>query len=212
MKQTITLIFDFDGTLADTVRLAHGIFNRLSPHFGYKPIDYSEIEALRTKTLHEFLRHAGIPFWKVPSLAMRARHEMLHDITSVEPPEGLSDTLRKLHACGRYSLGIITSNARDNVIKFLKHHNLDSLFDHIQTTTSVLSKKRRVKSFVKKLDLDRSKVFYVGDTTVDIDSAHKAGVNIISVSWGFNSESRLKAAKPDYLITRPEQLLDIFPA
>lgn len=62
---------------------------------------------------------------------------------------------------------------------------------------------------MNKLFVNREQVIYVGDETRDIDSAKKAGVKGIAVSWGFNSKKVLAKHHPDALIEHPQELIDI---
>jgi len=48
---------------------------------------------------------------------------------------------------------------------------------------------------------------YVGDEVRDIEAARKVGIKVIVVGWGFNKTRRLKAAKPNFFVTRPSQLV-----
>ena len=60
-----------------------------------------------------------------------------------------------------------------------------------------------------KQALHPSNVLYVGDEVRDIEAAKKAGIRIAAVTWGYNSKKALEAYKPDYLVTKPEELLQI---
>ncbi len=58
-------------------------------------------------------------------------------------------------------------------------------------------------------DFDQDEVLYVGDTEVDVKTARNLGVKIASVSWGFRSLEHLQAQNPDFIIHRPSELLDL---
>lgn len=207
----ITILFDFDGTLAETMMLIHDVFNRLSGVYGYRSFPKEDIEACRHLTVHEFIEHFGIPLWKVPLIAIHARRLMHQDMDQTHPPKGLVDVLTQIHESGSYFMDILTSNRRKNVLKFLTQHHIN-WFDEVESTRAVLSKKRRVEKYIRQKGLDPADLYYVGDTTIDVESAHHAGVKTIAVSWGLNTAEVLARANPDYLIDEPRQLLDIFPA
>ena len=59
------------------------------------------------------------------------------------------------------------------------------------------------------LNLQPSDCCYVGDSSVDMDTAHNAGVRAIGVTWGFRDEEELRLHGADYIIHEPQQLLDI---
>jgi phosphoglycolate phosphatase len=162
-KQKPTILFDFDGTLAETMMLIHTVFNRLSGVYGYRHLPEDDIEAHRHLSVHEFIEHTGIPVWKVPFIAIHARRLMHRDIHEVHPPEGLVEVLTRIHESGRYRMDILTSNRRKNVLKFLVQHSM-GWFDEVHSTHSILCKKRRVKKYIRQKGLDPQNLYYVGDT------------------------------------------------
>jgi len=211
IKTPITILFDFDGTLADTMMLIHTIFNRLSSTYGYRHLPEEEIEEVRHLSIHEFIDHVGIPRWKVPMIAIHARSLMHHEMDKIHAPAGLVDVLTQIHASGRYIMDILTSNRKKNVLRFLERHHIE-WFDEIEATHAILSKKRRVEKYIRKRGIDPQSLYYVGDTTIDIESAHHAGARTVAVSWGLNTAETLAGAKPDYLVSNPLELLQIFPS
>ena len=206
----ITILFDFDGTLADTMLLIHEVFNRLSGFYGYRHLPEEEIELHRHMSVREFIDHIGIPLWKVPLIAMHARRLMHREMDRILPPEGLVEALTKIHESGRYVMDILTSNRRKNVLRFLSMHRI-SWFDEVEATHAILSKKRRVEKYIRTRRVDPDCLFYVGDTTVDIESARHAGARTVAVSWGLNTAEALAGARPDHLVGNPRDLLGIFP-
>jgi phosphoglycolate phosphatase len=208
--QKPTILFDFDGTLAETMMLIHNVFNRLSGLYRYRHMPEEEIAQIRHMGVHEFVAHFGIPVWKVPLIAIHARRLMHGDIHEAHPPEGLVDVLTQIHNCGRYRMDILTSNRRKNVLKFLDEHSM-GWFDEVHTTRSILSKKRRVQKYIREKGLDPQNLYYVGDTSVDVESARLAGAKVVAVTWGLNTAQALARANPDHLVDHPRQLLDIFP-
>lgn len=205
-----TILFDFDGTLAETMMLIHEVFNRLSRVYGYRHIPENELEECRHLNVNEFIQRAGIPRWKVPLIAIHARKLMHQEMDRVQPPAGLVDALTRIHDSGRYVMDILTSNRRENVLKFLLRHGID-WFDDVAATRAVLSKKRRVEQYIRHKRLDARNLFYVGDTTIDVESANHAGARTVAVAWGLNTAEALARANPDHLIETPSDLLDIFP-
>lgn len=206
----ITILFDFDGTLAETMMLIYNVFNRLSSVYGYRPLPEEEIESVRHLNIHEFIEYVGISLWKVPLAAIHARRLMHQNIHEVHPPKGLVDVLIRIHESGLYHMDILTSNRPKNVHAFLGQHNID-WFDEVHSTRSILSKKRRVKKYIREKGIDPQTLYYVGDTSVDVESARLAGTKAVAVTWGLNTVQALARTNPDHLVDHPSQLLDIFP-
>lgn len=209
--QKITILFDFDGTLAETMMLIHDVFNRLSGVYGYKHMPEEDIEELRHLSMREFIEHYGIPLWKIPLIAIHARRMMHDEMDQIQPPAGLVDSLTKIHESGRYLMDILTSNRRKNVFRFLAQHQIN-WFDEVESTHAILSKKKRVEKYIRYKGLNPDKLYYIGDTTVDVESARHAGAKTVAVTWGLNTREALEKVKPDHLVDHPSELLDIFPA
>lgn len=210
-KNKITILFDFDGTLAETMMLIHNVFNRLSSVYGYRHLPEDDVEACRHMSIQEFINHCEIPHWKVPIIAIHARRLMHQDMDQIHPPKGLVEVLTQIHESGSYIMDILTSNRRKNVLKFLAQHKIN-WFDEVESTHAILSKKRRVEKYIRQKGLDPSTLYYVGDTTIDVESARHAGAKTVAVSWGLNTSEALSSVNPDYLVENPGELLEIFPA
>ena len=62
------LIFDFDGTIADTLGETRKIFNEIAPEYGIREVEEHEVSALRHLSLKEILLKLDIPNYRVPSI------------------------------------------------------------------------------------------------------------------------------------------------
>lgn len=202
-----TIIFDFDGTIADSFLVVKNIVLNLSKDFGYKKPTEKEILQLKTKHPKEVMNTLGISYYKLPILLLRAKLEMHKQILNIRPIEGIENTLHSLKS-KKYMLGIVTSNNKKNVIAFLKKNNLD-LFDFIQTESNIFGKSRALNQVVKKQKLDKKNVIYVGDEIRDIEAAKETGIKMVAVAWGFNDKAGLQKFHPDILINKPNELLSL---
>jgi len=199
-------IFDFDGTIAQTMDLIGQVINQLADELGFKKIEKGDIKELRNKGPRQLLNHFGIPLAKIPLLVKRARKEFANRLDGAKPVPGIRQALVTLKNEGK-KLGILTSNSEKNVSRFLKRNGLD-FFDFIYSA-SVFGKDKTIKKCLKEQNLTPDSVVYIGDELRDIEAAKKVGIKIIAVSWGFNSKKALKRGKPDYLIEKPKQLISI---
>lgn len=206
MKKRI-LLFDFDGTIADTFLHIVEISNRLSGEFNFNVIHPHEIEILKHNTVEETIDYLKVPKLKIPRILLRARSELHKDIASIKPIKDLSKTLLQLKADG-FHMGIITTNSTKNVKKFLEAHGLD-IFDFVSSTSKIFGKGQSLKKLIKKKNFKVEHAYYVGDEIRDILAAKRAGIKMIAVTWGFNSKKVLKQLNPDYLISDPVELIKI---
>ncbi|MDH5673002.1 MAG: HAD-IA family hydrolase [Myxococcales bacterium] len=201
------VIFDFDGTMADSFDVALSIANRIAPEYGYRPALPDEVDRLRTCSYPELARELGVKTHKIPFIAARVRKEMQQVAGALRPTAGLPAVLEQLHTRG-YSLGVFSSNSRRNVEIFLRENGLES-FDFISTASNVWGKQRHLRSLMRRRGLSHNEVIYVGDETRDIDACRALRVPVIAVSWGYTAASRLQLHEPSFLIDEPTQLLSI---
>ncbi len=200
------IVFDFDGTIADTYQAIVDITNDLSSEFGYQPMDEDELLLLKNLSSKEIVRRTEISLFKIPFLVQRVQKELGCQIAELSPIKGMESVLLELKQ-RNYILGIVTSNVKENVVIFLKKNNLEYIFDFIYSGTNIFGKHRIINQLMKQHNLNKTDVIYVGDETRDIRSARKSGIGIIAVGWGFNSQEILAEHKPDFLAIKPNELL-----
>lgn len=207
MKQkTLTVIFDFDGTIADSIPIFLKIFNKLAREYGIKQISEEEMPHLKNLTTRELIHYLGIPFYKIPFFIRKAQRDIKYGTELSNPITHMVQVLTLLHK--DHKLGIISSNSEDNIHLFLQKHDID-FFDFVINQNNLFGKDRALKNCLKKLSLPTDEVIYIGDETRDIEAARKAGVKIISVTWGFNSEDILRKLNPDFIVKEPKDLIRI---
>lgn len=202
------ILFDFDGTVADSMDAVMRIGNRLAPKFGTPIVTAEKVERWKQLHLREVLNEAEVAWWKLPCLLRRMRRELHHEVQTIDPVPGMPAVLRSLQQSG-FRLGILTSNAKGNVEAFLHHHNLEDCFDMACTQASLFGKRRMLKRCLKRYGLSAAETVYVGDETRDIAAARACGVKAIAVEWGFNSRSALLTVQPDAVATQPTDLLTL---
>ena len=202
------IVFDFDGTLADTYDAFIEIANSLSEEFGYKPVNEKEQENLKNLSARDLIKQSEISVFKIPFVLKRLKSELTSKIKELEPIQDIPHCIEQLKSQG-YSLGIITSNAEENVLSFLIHHELEQFFDFIYAGTTLFGKHKIIKRLLKEKQLLSHEVMYIGDETRDINSAKKSQVKSVGVTWGFNSGEALAKHQPDFLINSPYELMKI---
>lgn len=202
------VIFDFDGTIADTVDALVSIANRLAKEFGYVQITPEELALLRNLTSREIINYSGISVFKIPFLVKKIKGELKSKIPELKPIPGMKEALINLKNAG-HCLGIITSNSKDNVTEFLRINELDNLFEFIYSGITIFGKTTIINNLLKQKQLKPEEVIYVGDETRDIEASKKANIKVVAVSWGFNSPEVLAKQNPNYLIHHPSELLDV---
>ncbi|MBI2775259.1 HAD-IA family hydrolase [Candidatus Dependentiae bacterium] len=200
---TKMLIFDFDGTIADSLPAIFQALNNNASYFGYKTIE--RIELLAGKDSSEFLKEFEISSIKLPFVVQAVRNEVNKKITSIQPFDQLKSILDQLKA-KQVKLGIVTSNSTQNVKEFLAYHNLD-YFDLIHGGSSLFGKGKILKKLLNDHNLEASNVIYIGDETRDIQAAQENHIRCAAVTWGLCTAERLAAYKPDFIVHDKSDLL-----
>lgn len=206
-----TFIFDFDGTLADTLEESRRIYNRMASDYKLREVQAEELHHLRHLSLKELLDHLEIPKRRVPALIARGTALMRGNISSLPLIPGMADVLPALRARVD-SFGVLTSNATANVDLFLKAHGLRGLFDFISSTSKLTGKAKHLRAIRKTFSLRAEEMVYVGDEIRDVKASKKAGIPVAAVTWGFNSHESLAAEDPEHLLASPDEFLPLAPA
>ncbi len=204
---TKVIIFDFDGTLADTIDILLSITNRLSAEFGFKSATKEELAQLSNLNSWQILQYSGISIFKFPLLIRRLKAELHSEVPHIQLFPGIKEVLLGLKKRG-FQLGIITSNSRENVLGTLEKNCLHDTFTFFYSG-STFGKHKVINKWLRIEKINPEKVVYVGDEVRDIDAAKKTGIKVIAVGWGFNSQEALAAQNPDFLIERPQELIEI---
>ncbi|MEB3830974.1 HAD-IA family hydrolase [Phormidium sp. CCY1219] len=200
------VLFDFDGTLVDSLEAIVRITNRLSGEFGYQKATAEDVEALRNLNSMQIIKTAKVPLAKVPFLLQMVKLELNQEIQNLKPIAGIIDVLADLKSKG-YPLGIVTSNSQDNVKTFLHNYDLHEVFSFVHSGSTLFGKSKVIKKFLRQEKFLPEEVIYVGDETRDIEAAKNTRVQVIAVSWGFNSKEVLVKHNPDFALDRPEELI-----
>jgi len=207
VKQVV--IFDFDGTLADSISLAVRTYNEHAEHFGADKVTDDELPALRNAVRDlgyaKALKTKHIRLSRLPAMVLTISKDMRAHMSEVKPYDGIIVALETLKAKG-YRLGVLTSNQEHIVREFLETHQYP-LFDFIVSEKTLFGKDKALKRIIKKFALDRRGVVYVGDETRDTAACKKADVDVIGVSWGIAGPDGFAKAQPTILIHGPSELV-----
>lgn len=205
------MIFDFDGTIADTIEEGLRIVNELAPKYDFPVIDAKKAESLRDLGTREVVRRVGIRPRSIPKMLGEAKMMLRERMGSIKPICGMPEALCSLRENG-VRLGILTSNSRENVEVFVEQWELASCFSFLETGSPLFGKARLLRRILQKGNAGRKSAgrtgaIYVGDETRDIVAARRVGVRSAAVCWGANSTAALKEMTPDFLLTHPSELL-----
>jgi phosphoglycolate phosphatase len=202
------IIFDFDGTIADSFGTFVAITNRLAIEYGFPTLGPEEVQHFRSLSSREIIRQAKVPRIRLPFFLRRFRREFNSEVCNLQPIAGMKEALLALKHRGD-RLGIVSSNSEENVRSFLKTQDLEALFDFVGGGLPLFGKEKILRQIIRKNHLNPARVIYVGDETRDVEAARKTEIKVIAVGWGFNTSQALARHQPDFLIQHPNQLVEV---
>ncbi|NNE90080.1 MAG: HAD-IA family hydrolase [Verrucomicrobiales bacterium] len=200
------LMFDFDGTLANTLETGIEIFNEIAPDYELHPITIHEARELRrlhTRALLDRLGISRLMAIKVGAHIKRLLHQRMDEVELIL---GTEEAIMELFEAG-YPLGILSSNSTDNIRSFLDRFGLLHCFGFIEAGVSLFGKPQRIRNVLRKEKFDSENAIYVGDETRDMEASRKVGVCGIAVCWGANGRDAMMTEGPEFCIDDPAELI-----
>jgi phosphoglycolate phosphatase len=188
------IIFDFDGTLADTFPFALKVMDQVVEKFGLKKVDPNEIEMLRHFDARSVMKHFEIPIWKVPAISTHVMGLFGEQIHLMSLFQGIDQLLQDLSGQG-IKLGVVTSNSYENVCKILGPENA-ALIEYYECGVRIFGKQSKLKKVLKLSGVDATEAICIGDEIRDIQAAQKVNIPFGAVGWGFTNIEALKAFAP----------------
>ena len=203
------IIFDFDGTLADTFPSFVRVFDQAADKYRFKRLDRERQSVLRGLDARQIMAHHDIPLWKVPAIARFMRARMADDIANIKPFAGIDSMLRALHAQG-VTLTIVTSNSPGNVRAILGPE-LMALFRHVECGAALFGKPSKIRKVLAATGIAPEHAMLIGDEIRDAKAAVDTGIGFGAVAWGFNDVDALAAQHPQRIFRHVDDLLDLSP-
>ncbi len=190
------VIFDFDGTLADSVGFFRALLPELSQRFRFRLPAPEEQEAMRALPPRQIMRALAIPPWKLALIAMYVRRRA-RDSAAFDLFPGARDLIAALAGAG-IPVAIVSSNAKAVVARALGPE-ISHLICAWSCGAAMFGKARHFRAVIRRTGADTQRVVGVGDETRDIEAAREVGMATVAVTWGFAPEELLRASGPDFL-------------
>ncbi len=211
---TDTVIFDLDGTLLNTLEdLADSVNYALSAY----GLPQRQLEEIRTfvgngaeKLVERAVAGRLSNEQEAECLHTFKEHYRNHMNNKTCPYDGVLDLVRTLLQKG-YHLAIV-SNKFDAAVKELNDSYFEGLFPVAIGESERIAKKPAPDSVYEalaQLESVTEHAIYVGDSDVDVMTAHNAGLECVGVTWGFRDRELLLSVGAEYIIDKPEDLLSI---
>lgn len=217
MKQLA--IFDLDGTLLNTIDdLGHACNHALAAH------------ALPSHPIEAYPAMVGNGVRRLLERALPAEHRTDSNIDNIlvdfrayydqhlcdftRPYIGIENLLHELRNRG-VDLAVASNKYESAVARLISHFFPDIPFAAVCGNIDGVPAKPDpsiVFRILTERPTPKDDVIYVGDSAVDMETARRAGVEAVGVTWGFRPVRELTAAFADHIISDPAELLDLLPA
>lgn len=214
MKQLV--IFDLDGTLLNTIADLGTATNHALRVCGYPEHNLASYPKMVGNGITRLIERALPEDERDTETVERVREkfkeyydEHMNDLT--EPYPGITDMLRELGKMG-VKLAVASNKYQAAVVALIRHYFPDIDWQAIEGQKEGVPTKPDpsiVFEILAKCPTRKSKVLYVGDSGVDMETARRACVDSCGVTWGFRSLKELKDHHADNIVDTPDGIIAV---
>lgn len=211
-----TVIFDLDGTLIDTIESIRCSINEVLGSFGYPTHDREAIRSFINFGSVELVRRA-LPEDKRTDEEIKRIHDIYFPLLAKNSAEncrvydGIAELCHKLKKNG-VSIAVLTNKpdaaAKNCINRYMSDVDFDSVMGMVPGKF-VKPSADFTFEIMRVLGAKSASTLYVGDSVVDVKTAHNAGLPCAGVCWGFHGENGFLDQTPDILVHTPDELYDI---
>lgn len=205
-----TVLYDFDGTLADTTELVMECYRlTMMEHLGEVPPVEEWLRGFGTPLEVQMNRFAGDPIQCEAMIASYRLHQEEHAERFIRPFDGVLETLSRLRELD-LALAIVTSRHRESTLRALDLCGITDYFPLIVSPEDVSSPKPHPEPVLFALDRLGStagETIFIGDSPHDIAAGREAGTATAAALWGPFTRAVLEAERPDHLLSYPADVL-----
>jgi phosphoglycolate phosphatase len=197
------VIFDFDGTLADSLPWFRASFHDMVARFNLTPVPVEEMEGLRGLSAREIMARLNVSTWQLPAIVSDMRKRKLAAASEISLFKGIPAMLTELQRLG-IEAAIVSSDSEASVRQVLGP--AASLITRFDCGAAVFGKHWKFRRVARKLGAKPSETICIGDEIRDIEAAKAAGMDSGAVAWGYAVPSALLAAGPTHLFNSVEEM------
>lgn len=204
------IVFDIDGTISDSLPGIHRCLNDTLASFGYATLTKREVSRFIGPPIDTIFRElTGSDAGQLIADMVGTYREQYGRTGYAENTlyPGIADAIRYLASRG-IVLGICTSKRADFAGMILEMSGLRNCFLFVSSGDIGITKADQLRALLDDGTIGPDAIM-IGDRAVDILAARSAGIRSAGVLWGYGSERELRAASPDRIFERPDQLRDL---
>ncbi len=204
MPNLRAVMFDFDGTLADSYPAIAASVNHVRKTHGLPEMPVDEVRRFVGRGPAYLLAHT-VPAGTVARnvAEYKAHHPaVMKPLTHLFP--GVAEALAALKK-QRYELAVCSNKPRAFTVELLDYFKVASSIDLVVGPEDVPRPKPApdmLSRALSRLGIGKAEALYIGDMSVDIETARAAGVAVWVVPTGSEDRATLEAARPDRILDR----------
>jgi phosphoglycolate phosphatase len=198
------VVFDFDGTLADSLTWFRTVLSELLEHHGLPPLTLDEAEALRGLPPKDIMTQLAIPAWKIPLIAADVRQRATDNADQIALYDGIADLIDALAETG-IQIAVVSSNG-EAAVRAVLGPELTAKIDQFACGAALFGKASIFRKVARRAKTVPARTICIGDEVRDIEAAREAGCDCGAVSWGFATPDILKVSEPDYLYAKTSEI------
>lgn len=198
------VVFDFDGTLADSFVVFMECWTIAAHRHGFQPPEDHDVESLRGLSARQIVAQVGLAWWKLPFVGKTMRRLMQERADRITVFDGIESLIGDLKAHGLV-VGIVTSSGHQSVRRVLSPA-LAAQVDHMACGASLFGKQSKTRALLRAARVRAERVLSVGDEIRDADVARAMGMDFAGVAWGYTRAKELGAQPSVQLCHTPADL------
>jgi phosphoglycolate phosphatase len=193
------VIFDFDGTLADSFEWFLGVVDELAEKHHFRKFARSELDEIRGSSAQKVLARLGVSKWRLPAIGRHLHALAKRDVKKISLFDGVDAMLATLVE-NRIAVAVVSSSAEDNIRKILGAKNVARV-THFECGASLFGKRAKLKKVLRRCGVSAKEALCVGDEVRDIEAARAEGIPFGAVGWGFTHLHALREQEPEEIFT-----------
>lgn len=207
-----TVIFDLDGTLLNSIGDLAAAANYVCRQNRWPEHTEEEIMGMVGHGIPNLVRQFSPADARSTLMVLNTTSQFnqyygCHNMELTRPYEGMAELLQQLKAAGAQLA--VCSNKADNFSRAIVEHYYPGVFDLVRGNLNGMPVKPDptvVREIMRDLDASYLSAMMVGDSSVDIQTGHNAGIKACGVTWGFRSRENLVEAAADAIADTPAEL------